>query len=331
MSAGLTDEGLGGRPPTPRARRWAFSREIGLTVLTVFTVILFSILYPISFFSLANFQAILRNLAVDGILAIGMMLLLIGGAFDLSVGSMMSLAGVVVGWLLKVRGWPVPAAVAAGLAVGALGGFVNGVMVARVRVNALITTLATMGIFRGAAVLIGGPGIPNLPPEFARLGQAEWLTVQSPVWLMLGLALVFHYLLAHTRLFRQYYYIGSNRKAALLSGIRVERLQVLAFMLMGLIAATAGIAFAARVSTGSSTAGDGMELKAITAVILGGASLTGGKGTVWGALLGVVFIALMNNVLIIAHVSSYWQGIVLGVVLLAAVALDSLVNRGQEP
>src|SRR5687768_17268237 len=114
MSASLTDDARGGKPespaPPPRARRWTFSREIGLAVLTALTVIVFSVLYPISFFSLANFQAILRNLAVDGILAVGMMLLLIGGAFDLSVGSMMALAGVVVGWLLKAKGWPVPAA-----------------------------------------------------------------------------------------------------------------------------------------------------------------------------------------------------------------------------
>jgi ribose transport system permease protein len=306
------------------------SREIGLSILVVLAVILFSLLYPISFRSLTNAQTILRNHAVDGMLAVGMMMLLVGGMFDLSVGSMMSMTGVIVGWLIKVAGWPVPAAIAAGLAVAAAGGLLNGIIVAKVRVNALITTLATMGIFHGVAVLIGGPGIVFLPKSFTRLGQSEYLGLQSPVWLMLALGLVGHYLLAHTRFFRQLYYIGSNAQAAHLSGINVERMQILAFTLMGLIAGVAGVAFAARMGTAVSTAGVGAELRVITAVILGGASLKGGKGTIVGALIGVLFMAVVNNVLIIAKVSSYWQGIILGVVLIAAVSLDSLINREER-
>jgi ribose transport system permease protein len=186
-------------------------------------------------------------------------------------------------------------------------------------------------------LLIGGPGITFLPDSFTRFGQAEfprlaWGTfkfngLQTPVWLMLALALVAHYCLAHTRFFRQYYYIGSNPKAALLSGIQVERMQVLAFTIMGVIAGLAGIVYASRIATASSTVGDLKELGAITAVILGGASLAGGKGTIAGALIGVFFMALMQNVLIIMRVSSEWQGIILGGVLVLAVAVDSLMNR----
>lgn len=312
--------------PPPAARH---SREVDLLLVIFLTVIVFSILYPVSFFSAANAQAVLRNMAVDGILAVGMMTLLVAGVFDLSVGAMMSLAGVVVGYLLVLQNWPVPAAVAAGLLTGAAGGLANGLIVTRVGVNALITTLATMGVFRGLAVLVGGVSIANLPPEFTRLGQSEWLGVQAPVWLMLGLALVAHYLLAHTRWFRQLYYIGANQRAAILSGIPAARMQVVAFTLMGVIAATAGIAFAARVNTAVSTAGDGAELRVITAVILGGASLTGGRGTIAGALVGVAFMSLVNNLLIIARVSTYWQSIVVGVILILAVALDSWKNRGR--
>lgn len=309
-------------------RRWpAFSRELGLLVIILLTVVVFSILFPTSFRSGENFRAILRNLAADGILAVGMMLVMVGGSFDLSVGAMLSLAGVVTGWLMKMKGWPVPLAIGAGLGVAALGGFVNGLIVAKVRVNALIATLGTMGMFQGAAILIGGPGITFLPESFTALGRGEFWGVQSPVWLMLGLAAVAHYGLAHTRFFRQYYYIGSNLKAAHLSGINVERMQVLAFTLMGLIAGLAGIAFASRMATSVSTAGVGAELRVITAVILGGASLSGGKGTIWGALVGVVFMALINNVVIIAKVSSEWQGIILGSVLVLAVAVDSMMNR----
>jgi len=334
MTTATTDAALDqtrAGPPVAGGHRRGVPRELALLALVVAMAVVFSVLYPVSFFSMANLQAILRNLAVDGILATGMMLMMIGGLFDLSVGSMMSMTGVIAGWLMKAQGWPVPAAIAAALGVSALGGLVNGALVARLRVNALITTLATMGIFQGVAILIGGPGITALPGPFARLGQSEWLGVQSPVWLMLALAVAMGYALRHTRPFRQYYYIGSNRKAAILSGIAVGRMQVLAFTLMGVIAGLAGIAFAARVGTAVSTAGAGAELKAITAVILGGASLAGGRGTIAGALIGVAFMALVNNVLLIAQVSSYWQGIVLGAVLIAAVALDSLVNRSREP
>lgn len=317
--------------PAPRRFRLpAFSRELGLAALTLLIILLFSILFPYTFKSFANFNAILRNLAFEGILAIGMMLMLVGGVFDLSVGAMASMIGVITGWLMKSAGWPVPAAIAAGLLVAAAGGFLNGFIVAKVRVNALITTLGTMGIFQGIALLIGGPGITFLPESFTKFGQAEIGGVQAPVLLLVVLAAVAHYCLAHTRFFRQYYYIGSNPKAAHLSGINVERLQILSFTLMGMIAGLAGIVYASRIATATSTVGVGAELTAITAVILGGASLTGGKGTIWGAMIGVFFMALMKNVLIISRVSSEWQGIILGAVLVLAVAVDSVMNRKKS-
>jgi ribose transport system permease protein len=302
------------------------SRELALVALTLFVVILFSVLYPYSFCSWANLNAVLRNLAFEGFLAIGMMVLLVSGTFDLSVGAMASMIGVITGWLMKDAGWPVPAAVLAGLLVAAIAGGMNGILVARFRVNALITTLGTMGIFQGIALLIGGPGITFLPESFSSLGRAELFGVQSPVWLLAGLAVVFHLLLTHTRFFRQYYYIGSNAHAARLSGMHVERMQVAAFALMGTLAGLAGIVYASRIATATATVGVGAELKAIAAVILGGASLTGGKGTIWGAMLGVFFMALIQNVLIISRVSSEWQGIVLGGVLVGAVALDSFMT-----
>jgi ribose transport system permease protein len=317
-------------PSQPQRGRPAFgaghSRELALLGLTILVVVIFSIRYPYSFCSWANANAILRNLAFEGILAVGMMLMLIGGSFDLSVGAMASLIGVVAGWLMKQAGWPVPVAVLAALGIAAAGGAANGWIVARLRVNALIATLGTMGIFQGLALLIGGPGITFLPDSFSRVGQHVFLGVQAPVWLLAGLALAAHLLLTHTRFFRQYYYIGANAHAARLSGIHVERLQIAAFTLMGLIAGLAGIVYASRVATATATVGMGAELKAITAVILGGASLTGGKGTIWGAMLGVFFMALIQNVLIISRVSSEWQGIVLGAVLVGAVAIDSLMT-----
>ncbi len=314
----------------PSRFKLSFSRELGLVILTVLLLVTFRILFPVSwerFATFDNLSSVVRNLVLEGILAVGMMLMLISGMFDLSVGAMASLAGVVTGWLMKNAGWPVPVAITGGLGVAALGGWINGFIVAKIRVNALITTLGTMGIFSGAALLIGGPGITFLPPGFAQLGQAEWLGLQSPVWLLVALVVVAHYGLAHTRFFRQFYYLGSNAKAAHLSGIPVERLQMVAFTLMGLLAGLAGIVYAARVATASSTIGVGKELVAITAAILGGASLTGGRGTAWGALLGVVFMALIQNMLLLKQVRPEWQAIILGLVLVVAVAVDSLLHR----
>jgi ribose transport system permease protein len=317
------------RDTARRLRLPPFSRELALLALTAVVVIVNLIVYP-AFRSLDNFSAILRNLAFEGFLATAMLILLVGGVFDLSVGAMASMTGVITGWLMKSAGWPVPLAVLAGLATAALGGLLNGFIVARVRVNALITTLGTMGVFQGIALLVGGPGITFLPDSFSRFGQRELLGVQSPVWLMAALALLVHYLLTHTRFFRQCYYIGSNARAARLSGINVEGMQMLSFTIAGAIAGLAGIVYASRIATASSTVGVGQELQAITAVILGGASLAGGKGTVWGALIGVFFMALMKNVLIISRVSSEWQGIVLGAVLVLAVAVDSVMNRDRS-
>jgi ribose transport system permease protein len=305
------------------------SREVDLLLAIYLAVIVVGILYPFAFFSAGNARAVLNNLAFDGTLAVGMMLLMVAGVFDLSVGAMASMTGVLCGWLMVRQGWPVAAAVPAALLVSALGGFINGVLVARARVNALITTLGTMGIFQGITILVGGPGVTDLPAAFTALGQTELAGLQLPVWGMLGLAVAAHYLLRHTPKFRQFYYVGSNPRAARLSGIDVPGLQVLGFTLMGVVAGLAGLGFAARVGSAVSTAGVGAELRVITAVILGGASLAGGKGSIPGALLGVVFMALVTNVLIISRVSSYWQGIVVGVILILAVALDAVQNRRQ--
>jgi ribose/xylose/arabinose/galactoside ABC-type transport system permease subunit len=324
----------------------AYSREIGLAVLIVVLVAVFSLRYPATYPTWENARAVLRGLAGDGVLAIGMMLLLIAGLFDLSVGSTYSLAAVVAACLMTETRflWSPLSGVAGGLAIAALAGLLNGLVVAKVRVNPLITTLGTMGIFRGVAILIGGTGKPY-SEDFRQWGRTEsweldWLSepwadrirelFRAENWgliLLVLVAVLFHYLLAHTRFFRQYYYIGSNAKAAVLSGIPVARLQVFAFTLVGFLAGLAGIAFTARLGNSVATAGDGAELRAITAVILGGASLSGGRGTVVGALLGVLFIAIIKNVMPFANINSNWQSIIIGGVLVAAVGFDSLLSR----
>jgi len=307
--------------------RRLLSRETLLVVLMAALVGGLSLVYPRSFPTAGNLSAVLRGLAFDGIMVCGMTILLVAGTFDLSIGGIFSLAGVAAGWLMNNGHVPVPLAVLGGLGVATTAGLINGAIVARVRVNALIATLGTMGIYRGLAVLMGGPGINFLPKSFSCPGQSVFLGLQGPVWLMLVVAACFGFLLAQSRFFRQYYYIGNNAGAARLSGMDVPRMEIVAFTIMGLLAGLSGIAFASRVGTSVSISGDGAELRVITAAILGGASLSGGKGTIAGALMGVCFVALIHNALIIASVSSYWQSIITGVVLVSAVALDRTAKR----
>src|SRR6185503_2639234 len=198
--------------PAPRAS----SREIDLLIVIYLGVIVFSILYPATFFSWQNARAILNNLAADGIVAVGMMMLMIAGVFDLSVGSVISMIGVVTGGLLMNHRWPVFPAVVAGVVLAALAGWVNGMLVARARVNALITTLGNLMMFGGIAILIGGPSIVNLPESFTWLGQGEdpVLGLQMPVWFLLVLAGVAHYRLRTARLLPQLCYVRSNKKGA---------------------------------------------------------------------------------------------------------------------
>ncbi len=315
-------------------QRWpwlaAYDREINLLMMIYLATIVFGILFPRSFLSMANVSSILNYLTSEGMICIGMMLLMISGVFDLSVGSMYSMTGIFVGYFMMQLGLPPWIAVLGALGCAAIGGAFNGFLVSKVKVNAMITTLGTLGIFKGIAVLVGGPGISGLPGSFTWFGQSTWLGVQLPFWLMIGMALVAHLLTQYAWVFRQFYFVGSNPRAARLSGIPVERLQWIGFIGMSIIAGLAGIAFASRVGTAVSTAGEQMELRVITAVVLGGASLQGGKGTILGALIGVFFMAIVGNILIVARVSSYWHSIIVGCILIAAVAHDSLQSRKRS-
>ena len=298
------------------------SRPLLLLVLIVLLSAVMAYLYPISFLTLYNFEAVLLNAAQFGILVVGMAILMIGGVFDLSIGGTLALCGVVVAALIVNFKVPVPLAILIAIVVGGIAGLINGLIVTRIRINALITTLATAGIYRGVTQLISGTGIAPISDSFATVGQSVWLGFQSPFWVMLIIVVLGSWAVGQTRFFRQYYYVGGNERAARLSGIKTTRLILYAFVLMGLLAAVAGILNSARLNAAVVSAGIGVELQVITAAVLGGASLKGGEGTVPGAFLGVLFIALVQNALIIINVDVFWQNIVIGLVLLGAVSLD---------
>jgi len=320
------------KPPNRLARAGIAvgrSRPLLLLVLILGLSAYMAVVYPVSFPTSSNIAAVLLDAAQAGILVVGMTVLMIGGAFDLSIGGVLALTGVVAGVLAKDFGVAAPLALLAGVLLGSFCGLANGLIVTRLGINALIATLATVGIFRGITQLISGTGVNSIGNEFAKLGQSVFLGLQSPFWVMLIVVVAGAFGVSRVRFFRQFYYVGGNAQAATLSGIKVDRVMLLGFILMGTLAGLAGVVSASRLDAAVVTAGTGVELKVITATVLGGASLKGGEGTVVGGFLGVLFIAIVQNALIISHVSVFWQGIVIGVVLLVAVSVDLLARRGR--
>ena len=298
---------------------------LSLTIVVMFIVC--SLIWPTKFPTFDNISLVLLNLSIESIVAVGMMLLLISGMFDLSVGSVVAFAGSITAYLMYYYGMYTPFAILIGLGLSGIVGLVNGLLVAKVGINPLIQTLAMMGIVRGLALMIAGAGIQNLPADFNAIGQTKILGIQSPVWFMLIIVAVFSILVARTVFFRQFYYIGGNEKAANLSGIRVDRVKIIGFVIISSLAGIAGILLASRLGAALATSGRGMELRVITAVILGGASLLGGQGKIIGALLGTLFMGLVSNIMILACVSGYWQEIILGLILIGAVAIDILLKK----
>lgn len=303
-------------------RRLAQSRPLMLFVLVVLLCGYMTIVYPNNFPTRFNIAAVLLNAAQNAILVTGMMVLMIGGAFDLSVGSTLALAGVWAGVAVGWWNWPAPAGLLVGIAIGGLAGFVNGLIITRLGINTLITTLATMTIFRGLTYLTAGTGVTPIGDDFKAYGETVFLGVQSPFWVMLVVVVIGSWLVANTRFFRQFYFIGGNARAAKLSGIRVQRLTLIGFVIMGLLAGLAGVLAASRLNSAVVSAGIGVELSVITATVLGGASLNGGEGNIIGGVLGVLFIALVQNAMIINGIGIFWQNIIVGLVLLLGVSLD---------
>ncbi|TAE49999.1 MAG: ABC transporter permease [Bacteroidetes bacterium] len=302
-------------------------RVLSLSLTIALLAVVLALVYPQQFATWDNFSQVMLNLSIDTIVAVGMMVLMIGGMFDLSVGSVVAFSGGMAGYLMYYHQVPVPLAIAIGMGGAILIGLTNGWLITRIGINPMIQTLAMMGIVRGFALMLSGAGLQNFPWEFIVVGQSKLLGLQMPVWYMLFIVVGMSFLVQRTTFFRRYYFIGGNERAARLSGIQVERMKIWAFVISAFLAGIAGILLSSRLGAALSTSGRGLELRVITAVILGGASLSGGQGKIMGAFLGALFMAIINNALIIARVSGYWQEVILGVILVLAVAIDQLLLR----
>ncbi|HMG90886.1 MAG TPA: ABC transporter permease [Chryseolinea sp.] len=302
-------------------------RIYSLFTMIIVVIIVASIIFPDTFPTFENFRQILLNLSIDTIVAAGMMILLISGSFDLSVGSVVAFAGCLTAYLMHFFNVPVPIAIGIGLISSLAIGYVNGYLIAYQGINPMIQTLAMMGIVRGLALMTSGAGIQNLPYWFSAIGQSRLLGIQMPVWYMLLTICVFTFLVNKTISFRRFYYIGGNETAADLSGIRVKRVKMIGFIISAGLAGVAGILLSSRLGAALPTMGRGLELRVITAVILGGATLSGGYGKIPGALLGALFMGIITNLMVISRVSGYWQEIILGIILVSTLWLDQALQK----
>jgi ribose transport system permease protein len=302
-------------------------RIYSLFTMIIVVIIIASLLFPQTFPTFENFRQLFLNLSIDTIVAVGMMILLISGSFDLSVGSVVAFAGCLTAYLMHFFNVPVPVAIGIGVLSSLAIGYVNGYLIAYQGINPMIQTLAMMGIVRGLALMTSGSGIQNLPYWFGAIGQSRMLGIQMPVWYMLLTVCVFTFLVNKTIAFRRFYYIGGNETAADLSGIRVKRVKMLGFIISAGLAGVAGILLASRLGAALPTMGRGLELRVITAVILGGASLSGGYGKIPGALLGALFMGIITNLMVISRVSGYWQEIILGIILVTTLWLDQALQK----
>lgn len=305
-------------------------REFTLVlVLLVMTLVMTSV--SDVFLTRANIEAILLGLSVEATIAIGMVILLISGGLDLSVGSIMAFTGVVAGLALTVLKLPAPMAVLLGLLGALLVGLTNGLLVSKLMINPFITTLGMLITVRGLTlVLASGKAVLNLPHSFTVIGQGRLFGIQFPIYIMLILVVIFDILMRNSRFFRQMYYIGGNEKAARLSGINVDWVKVFDYCLVAVLAGVAGIMITGRFGSSSLTVGSGVELRVITAAIIGGASLSGGEGSVLGAFLGALFMGVLANALNLLGVDVYWQNFVTGLILIIAVVVDVLNERRKN-
>lgn len=282
------------------------------------------------FLSLSNFLNILLATSTIGVLAIGATFVISAGGLDLSLGSVMGLAGVVGAWLGVVAGMPAVVCVLGCLAAGIAAGWVNGQLVTRAMVPAFIVTLGMLGVARGLALVIsGGRVIYGLPDALVYLGQGRPFGVPMPVILFLATALVAHYTLAYTRFGRHTLAIGDNEGAARAAGIRLDAHRLRLYMIAGLMSGLAGLLFMARVNSGDPTAGLNYELTAITAAIIGGTNLFGGRGSILGTMVGALIMGVLQNGLNLLAVQSYYQQMAIGAVLVAAVFVDQYQTRRE--
>ncbi len=310
--------------------RLKMSRETSQLLSVLSGLVLLSLIFGFmsdKFFSVDNLLTVALQSAIIAIIAIGQTYVIITTGIDLSIGSNIALAGIVAA-ILMTSGVAVPIAVIGGLLSGCFVGLINGLIVVYGNIPPFIVTLGTMSIVRGVSLVIT-KGIPvtDLPEAFTIIGTGSIASIPIPAVIMFVLVAIFGFVLAKTKLGRYTYAIGSNFEAARLSGINTKRTLISIYIISGFLAACAGLILAARVVSAQPTAGTGYELDAVAASVIGGASLLGGEGMILGTFIGALVIGVLRNGLNLINVSAFWQQIVIGAVIIAAVYIDRVKRK----
>ena len=314
-------------------------------VALILVLAYFSVMAP-NFLSAANAVIVSKHVALNAFLAIGMTFVIITGGIDLSVGSIVGLCAMVAGWLVLngvdlgvgytvwFNTWEI---VGITLAVGIFVGLVNGLLITRLNVAPFIATLGTLYIARGAALLSSdGRTFPNLSgteemgtASFPFIGTGTLLGLPVMIWLLVAVAVGAHYVSRRTPLGRHIYAVGGNERGAALSGVKVDRVKLFVYMFSGFCAALVGIIIASQLQAAHPATGETFELNAIAAAVLGGTSMSGGRGRIFGTIIGAFVIGILSDGLIMMGVSSFWQTVIKGVVIVLAVVIDQAQSRLQ--
>lgn len=332
--------------PAPSQQNWLLLvLRLRTFVALILVLAYFSVMAP-NFLSAANAVIVSKHVALNALLAIGMTFVIITGGIDLSVGSIVGLCAMVAGWLVLngvdtglgytvwFNTWEI---VGITLAVGIGVGLINGLLITRLNVAPFIATLGTLYIARGAALLSsGGRTFPNLSgseefgtASFPFIGTGSVLGLPVMVWLMVGVALAAHYISRRTPLGRHIYAVGGNERGAALSGVKVNRVKLFVYAFSGFCAALVGIIIASQLQAAHPATGETFELNAIAAAVLGGTSMSGGRGRIFGTIIGAFVIGMLSDGLIMMGVSSFWQTVIKGVVIVLAVVIDQAQSRLQ--
>jgi len=299
-----------------------YARKYAIFVILIALFILFSIFAP-AFMTLTNIMNIARQISMMGIVTVGMTFIMLTGGVDLSVGSQMSCINITTAWLLVYGQVSVPIAIIGGIMTGVIWGIFNGFIVIKSGIPSLIVTLATMQIIKGITLIIcGGLPIFGFPAEFAVLGQGYIGPFPIPVIIFIFVLAIGSFLLNKVYIGRYFYAVGGNSEAAELSGINNKRIQFLVFVLCGFLTGLASVIMLSRVNSGQAVTGSGLEFDVLTAAILGGVSLNGGKGGISSVIVGSLIMGILNNGLTLMDVNQYFQYVVKGATLLLAMWYD---------
>jgi ribose transport system permease protein len=314
--------------PLRKLKRIAAYRELQISVLIV-VVILVLLAKKSIFLDINNIDSLQVNIAPNILIGIGMTVLLISGVFDLSVGSVMGLAGVVTSIFLA-RNTPVPISLLLGLGIGLVFGVINGALVGYLRLNHLIVTIGTMNIGRGLTILLlRGErrfGIGGFPEIITQIGNDKIGGLYLIVWVALVLAVFSQFYLRKLSAGRKLFFVGGNLEVSRLMGLNVSKIHFVSYIVCGLLAALAGILVVMRIGASARYLGEGLELKIIISCLIGGVSLAGGRGTIVGTTLGVIFMTLVGNSFSIFEIGAYWQDVIVGALLIIVVCVDAYIN-----